>query len=421
MSTERLKERLEQIQQRIPNLRGRGEEATKQALVLPFLDALGFDIWNPNEICPEFDADVAAKKGGPRERVDLAVILDGTPRVFFEVKSADTSLDGHEGQLARYFNSVPNVSLGVLTNGIEYRFFTDTGEPNLMDATPFHVTRLDGVDLSTDVLARFHRSVFSPSAIRDYATELNYTARIVALLRAELDLRSRDPSEALVRWVLAQEAMYDGRVMASVVDRFRPIVRNALQQVLRDIVRRSVAALDHGVSAPPAHETAGPSLAATSAIPVSSQAAPTTDTVADDADEGRRIVTTERELQAFAKFKQWFAASPCASSLIFDKGSRSEVPIEIGYRDTTGYFAVYFNKPSWWVARLMLEVRQPWVAFNVPRETLARMLPEGVELLAPHAHGEARIALPSLDALERCGTLALAAMEQVIAERRTAS
>ncbi|MBK9367106.1 MAG: hypothetical protein IPN01_12445 [Deltaproteobacteria bacterium] len=91
MSLDRLKERLDQIASRVPVVRGRGEEATKQALVLPMLDALGYDIWNPVEVCPEYDADFATRKGSQKERVDLAVLVDGAPRIFLEVKSIDTA------------------------------------------------------------------------------------------------------------------------------------------------------------------------------------------------------------------------------------------------------------------------------------------------------------------------------------------
>src|SRR3954454_22743746 len=123
------------------------------------------------------------------KKVDLAILLGGQPRIYFEVKSADTSLDGHNGQLARYFNSTQSVSLAVLTNGIEYRFFTDTGDLNVMDQSPFYVLSVDALDPGLEILARFHKSVLSPEAIRDYATELNYTAKMVQFLRAELDLR----------------------------------------------------------------------------------------------------------------------------------------------------------------------------------------------------------------------------------------
>jgi len=35
------------------------------------LDALGYDIWNPCEVCPEYAADTAIKKAGQKEKVVL--------------------------------------------------------------------------------------------------------------------------------------------------------------------------------------------------------------------------------------------------------------------------------------------------------------------------------------------------------------
>lgn len=427
MSIERLKEKLLAIQARIPMVRGRGEEATKQALVLPMLDALGYDIWNPTEVCPEFEADFAVKKLGQKEKVDLAIVVDGAPRVFIEVKPIDCSLDGHNGQLGRYFNGAPTVSLGMLTNGVEYRFFTDTGEPNLLDPSPFFTLRLDGVDLGLDVLARFHKSVFSPGAIREYATELNYTAKMTSFLRQELDLRSREPSDALVRWILTGEGMYEGRVVASVLERFRPIAKNALQLVLRDVVRRSVAALDEGVSAPTRPEAEPATPVVLPAVTTGTQPVSGPGTVAAVPDgippegEGsavRVVVTTQSELNAFAILRDQFAQSALANARVFDSTVRKEVPIEVAHKDTTVYFGVYFNKPAWWFARLQFDSKQPWVAFNVESSAAPSLLPAGFSLLPATAFGEVRVAIRGPDDLHALNRIAYASMVRTIEERK---
>ena len=245
-SYEKIKAVAAQILNRIPAVRGKGEQATKQSLVLPMLDALGYDIWDPAEVCPEYDADFAIKKAGQKEKVDVAIILASAPRIFIETKPLDEPLDGHSGQVARYFNATPTVTLGVLTNGVEWRFYTDTGDPNIMDDQPFHIARLDAPDQGLDVVARFAKSVFSPEAIRDYATELRYTAQIASFLRLELDLKDREPSEYFIRWALKSEGMYHGVVNANVVERFRPITKDALTRVVREIVRRSISAMRGG-------------------------------------------------------------------------------------------------------------------------------------------------------------------------------
>ena len=91
MSLEKLKLVSSQVIGRILSVRGRGEEATKQALVLPMLDALGYDIWNPTEVCPEYEADFAVKKAGQKEKVDLAISIGGVPKIYLEVKSIDAA------------------------------------------------------------------------------------------------------------------------------------------------------------------------------------------------------------------------------------------------------------------------------------------------------------------------------------------
>ncbi len=110
------------------------EEATKNALVMPFINALGYNVFDPLEVVPEFTADVGTKKG---EKVDYAIMQDGKPIILMEVKAANCNLDNaHCSQLYRYF-SVTDARFSVLTNGIHYRFFSDLESPNKMDARPF--------------------------------------------------------------------------------------------------------------------------------------------------------------------------------------------------------------------------------------------------------------------------------------------
>ena len=39
------------------------EEATKNALIMPFISALGYNVFDPTEVTPELNADVGIKKG----------------------------------------------------------------------------------------------------------------------------------------------------------------------------------------------------------------------------------------------------------------------------------------------------------------------------------------------------------------------
>ncbi|HEY0658007.1 MAG TPA: type I restriction endonuclease, partial [Pyrinomonadaceae bacterium] len=121
------------------------EEATKNALIMPFINLLGYDIFDPTEVIPEFVADVGIKKG---EKVDYAIVKDGKIMILFECKHCGGDLNiKHASQLFRYF-SVTDARIAVLTNGIDYRFFTDLEAPNKMDEKPFlefNITELTDV------------------------------------------------------------------------------------------------------------------------------------------------------------------------------------------------------------------------------------------------------------------------------------
>ena len=106
------------------------EEATKNSMIMPLIQLLGYNVFDPLEVTPEFVADIGTKKG---EKVDYAILLNGKPIILFECKKAGEDLNiKHAGQLFRYFH-VTSSKFGVLTNGLRYQFFTDLEQPNKMD------------------------------------------------------------------------------------------------------------------------------------------------------------------------------------------------------------------------------------------------------------------------------------------------
>ena len=124
--------KIKALSDRIPVLKDHleTEEATKNALVMPFIAALGWDVFNPAEVIPEFTADVLDRKG---EKVDYAIKYNDEIVILFECKKAKCNLSDTEmNQLYRYFTAT-NARIGVLTNGIKYRFYSDLDEPNKMD------------------------------------------------------------------------------------------------------------------------------------------------------------------------------------------------------------------------------------------------------------------------------------------------
>lgn len=145
------KDAIKQISDRIVKLKDnlQTEEATKNALVMPFLNALGYDVFNPLEVLPEMTCDIGTKKG---EKIDYAILKDGKPVILIECKHWEQDLNLHDNQLLRYFNVSP-AKFGVLTNGIVYRFYTDLESPNKMDSRPFlEVNLLDIKDYQIEEL-----------------------------------------------------------------------------------------------------------------------------------------------------------------------------------------------------------------------------------------------------------------------------
>ena len=136
-----LKTKLEQLHQRVDNLKEQiqTEEATKNAFIMPFIQILGYDIFNPIEVIPEFVCDIGTKKG---EKVDYMIMKDGEPILVIECKHWKENADAHNSQLHRYYH-VSKARFGILTNGIIYNFYTDLEKPNIMDEKPFLTINLD--------------------------------------------------------------------------------------------------------------------------------------------------------------------------------------------------------------------------------------------------------------------------------------
>ena len=167
---------------RVPHLST--EEAAKSSLVLPFIQMLGYEIFDPTEVVPEFTADVGTKKG---EKVDYALVQDGKPVILFECKRYGSNLNEADvSQLLRYF-TVTEARFGVLTDGVVYRFFSDLDEPNVMDSKPFfEFNMLDFTEEQAQELKRFTKSAFDMSEIVDAARDLKYTTEIKRVLAQEL-------------------------------------------------------------------------------------------------------------------------------------------------------------------------------------------------------------------------------------------
>lgn len=204
------------------------EEATKTAFILPFIRlVLGYDHTDPEEVVPEFGADVG-KKG---EKTDYAIMHDGKPTMIFECKPANTDLkQKHISQLYRYF-SVTDAKFGILTNGIHYRFYTDIDAPNKMDKKPFFELDLTNIkDSDKKELEKFTKSAFDLENILESACELKYKNEMKKLMAEEF----KNPSDEFVKFYAKE--VYSGRFIGSVKDQFKQITQRALKEYINERV-----------------------------------------------------------------------------------------------------------------------------------------------------------------------------------------
>jgi len=223
------KDQIKQLGERVVRLKDQiqTEEATKNAFIMPFIQALGYDVFNPLEVVPEFTADIGIKKG---EKVDYAIMKEGHPIILIECKWWGESLDVHNSQLFRYFHTTKS-KFGLLTNGIQFRFYTDLMETNKMDEKPFLEFDFTNMkEQAVSELKKFHKSYFDLSSIVSSASELKYSNEIKGLLTIEIN----EPSPNFVKFFVSQ--VYTGKATEKVMTQFTEIVKRSLNQFISDII-----------------------------------------------------------------------------------------------------------------------------------------------------------------------------------------
>ncbi|MCD0416519.1 type I restriction enzyme HsdR N-terminal domain-containing protein [Rubrivivax sp. JA1024] len=252
------------------------EEATKTAMVMPFIQILGYNVFDPLEVTPELVADVGTKKG---EKVDYAILREGKPIILFECKKAGADLSiNHAAQLFRYFH-VTEARFGVLTNGLVYRFFSDLEQPNKMDDKPFfEFDVLDFSERDVEELKKFAKSAFDLDKILTTATDMKYTRAIQSLLAAWMV----SPSEEFVRLVSA-DLLGSRRFTPVVRDQFTAITRRAFERLVGEKINERLkgAMSTEALSAVEPLKTGGVEVAATVS------------------EEEERITTSLEELEGF--------------------------------------------------------------------------------------------------------------------------
>jgi hypothetical protein len=223
------KDHVKQLSDRVGKMKDKilTEEATKNAFIMPFIQCLGYDIFNPLEVVPEFIADIGIKKG---EKVDYAILKDNNPIILIECKHWSADLDPHNSQLFRYFHTT-TAKFGILTNGIVFRLYTDLVQANKMDEKPFFEFRIDDMKESqVEKLKEFHKSYFSLESICNTASELKFMSELRNLLVKEIS----DPSDEFTRFFA--KSVYPSIVTSKILEQFKGLVKRSFSQYVNDAI-----------------------------------------------------------------------------------------------------------------------------------------------------------------------------------------
>ncbi|QDA55684.1 restriction endonuclease [Sutterella faecalis] len=300
------------------------EEATKTSLILPFIQLLGFDIFNPTEVVPEYQAEAGVKKD---QRVDYALQKNNKPIILIEAKSYSTELGPeHEDQLRRYFPFVKSASIGILTNGHKYKFFTDLEARNMMDEKPY--MEFDIENPSLDLIPKIQelrKDRFDDEKAVRIAEQLKYTGQFKQLLAKQLDA----PDEDFVRFFASQ--VWSGKINQSAKDKLTPLLKDAFKQFIEDRIaaRLKKAAEDEEAEKKPITDAETPT--AESSV------------VADDSDDG--VVTTDDEKLGYSII-QAVSAAVIDPSRIFIRDNKSYCAILLDNSRKKTIVRLYFKKDS---------------------------------------------------------------------------
>ncbi len=302
-----LKLKLEQLHKRVDALKDQinTEEATKNAFVMPFIQILGYDIFNPTEVIPEFISDIGSKKG---EKVDYVIKKDNEPILIIECKHWKENADAHNSQLHRYYH-VSKARFGVLTNGHTYNFYADLEKPNIMDEKPFFTLELNNLKESNlKILEKFTKNGYNLDDILDSAEGLKY----IKAIKSEFDKELQEPSDEFVKLLVSK--FFEKPLIASRLAVFKDYTKRAISNYINETIN---SRLKNALSI---NET----------IPSKDQ--DNTIAIDDNAkinEKQEKINTTEEEIEAFQIVKAIL---------------REILPSSrIAFRDTQSYFGILLD------------------------------------------------------------------------------
>jgi predicted type IV restriction endonuclease len=373
-----------------------GEEATKMGLIVPFFSTIGYDVFDPTEVIPEYIADFAIKKSGQMEKVDYAISISNAIVMLVEAKARDKKPEAHNGQLKRYFNGLRSAKVAIVTNGIEYLFFTDLRHENIMDDEPFFIFNiLNYEQKQVENLKFFHRDNFDALVIKRHAEEMVYLTGMTQLMDSLL----RSPSDEFIRFLISQLSSIGSRyaieskVTSKVVEKFRPIVKKSIQGSLVELMTQSIS------------KEMGQSNEISSPTQLMEEVEESQDELEENPEDDR-VETTAEELEAFEKVKTIVARSTTCT-------------LEVKYKDVVSYFGLNIGKVTWWFLRLYLSPKKKSFVTRLHIDEVKKLSLgfEVQEMSASFGDATSRVIISSIDDLDILSDLIIKCYESEASKR----
>lgn len=208
------------------------EAQTRMYLIEPLLEILGYSRIDERDMLTE----ITAGWGQKNDKADLGLIVKGKePEIIIECKRYGKKLtDKEASQLNGYFIHTKSSKIGILTNGLEWKFYTvnEVEKESSLYQIPFLVIDFSEIDdAKIELFAQFHKSSTNIKAIVEEAQDFFFLQGFNDAFTAEL----LEPSDDFVKAVFSR--MAGKRMTDSIKDKLRELINsNSIQQALPKLI-----------------------------------------------------------------------------------------------------------------------------------------------------------------------------------------
>lgn len=306
------------------------EQATKVAFINPFLDNLGYDVRDPRKVQHEYSSEAGGKKG---EKVDYAIMKDNIPIMIVEAKHHDKKLVSWGTQLQRYFNVMPSVKFAILTNGIEYKFFTDFDEVNMLDNQPFMHINLN--DMSESNFKQLEKFAYDNLDLESAYENAAYQKSMMQIHNVLVE-NFNTPSDSFIEFFARNIDIGQKAVTSKIKEDLRAPLKQTLDNFITSKIRKSLL-----------H-----SLGATEEIANNST---------QEAEAPEKAINTERTVKS--------PSEDDLQALMIVRAIIAEfAPVEEMFlKNTTTYTTILrYNKTTRWITRIWFSSKNIRIEINAP-------------------------------------------------------